>query len=34
MAQQAMAFNHVSFGYTPDKILMKDISFEAGPVRR
>ena len=26
-----MAFNHVSFGYTPDKILMKDISFEAGP---
>ena len=29
--QQAIAFNHVSFGYSPDKILMKDISFEAGP---
>ena len=26
-----IAFEHVSFGYSPDKILMKDISFEAKP---
>lgn len=26
-----IAFEHVSFGYTPDKILMKNISFTAKP---
>ncbi len=28
-ARGAVAFRHVSFGYSPDKILMKDISFTA-----
>lgn len=26
-----IAFHHISFGYTPDKILMKNIDFEAKP---
>ena len=26
-----VAFEHVSFGYDPDRLLMKDISFEARP---
>ncbi len=30
-AEGAIAFEHVSFGYSPDKILMKDISFTAKP---
>ena len=30
-AEGSIAFDHVSFGYSPDKILMKDISFEAKP---
>lgn len=30
-AEGRIAFEHVSFGYNPDKILMKDISFEAKP---
>ena len=30
-AEGAIAFEHVSFGYTPEKILMKDISFTAKP---
>ena len=30
-AQGNIAFDHISFGYSPDKILMKDISFEAKP---
>ena len=27
----AIAFENVSFGYTPDKLLMKNISFNAEP---
>lgn len=30
-AEGRIAFEHVSFGYTPDKILMKDISFSVQP---
>lgn len=30
-AEGRIAFEHVSFGYSPDKILMKDISFTAKP---
>lgn len=30
-AEGAIAFERVSFGYTPEKILMKDISFTAKP---
>ena len=30
-AEGRIAFEHVSFGYTPEKILMKDISFTANP---
>ncbi len=30
-AKGNIAFNHVSFGYNPDYLLMKDISFEAKP---
>ena len=30
-AEGRIAFEHVSFGYTPEKILMKDISFTAEP---
>lgn len=30
-AHGEIAFEHVSFGYFPDKILMKDISFTAHP---
>ena len=30
-AQGTIAFEHVSFGYTPDRVLMKDISFTAQP---
>ena len=30
-AKGSIAFEHVSFGYSPDKILMKDISFRAEP---
>ena len=30
-AEGRIAFEHVSFGYFPDKILMKDISFTAQP---
>lgn len=30
-AKGQIAFEHVSFGYHPDQILMKDISFEAKP---
>ena len=30
-AEGEIAFEHVSFGYTPEKILMKDISFTAKP---
>ncbi len=30
-AEGRIAFEHVSFGYFPDKILMKDISFTANP---
>ncbi len=30
-AQGHIAFEHVSFGYTPDHLLMKNISFEAKP---
>lgn len=30
-AKGEIEFNHISFGYTPDKILMKDISFTAKP---
>src|SRR5699024_7282707 len=26
-----VAFEHVSFGYEPDRLLMRDISFEAKP---
>lgn len=29
--QGAVTFDHVSFGYTPDNLLMKDISFEVKP---
>ena len=31
VADGAVAFEHVSFGYVPDKILMKDVSFRAEP---
>lgn len=30
-AEGRIAFEHISFGYTPEKILMKDISFTANP---
>ena len=30
-AQGSIAFQHVSFGYSPEKLLMKDISFQAKP---
>lgn len=30
-AEGRIAFEHVSFSYTPEKILMKDISFTANP---
>ncbi len=30
-AKGTIAFEHVSFGYTPDRVLMKDISFTAQP---
>ena len=30
-ARGNIAFHHVSFGYSPDRLLMKDISFEAKP---
>lgn len=30
-ASGEIAFHHISFGYTPDKILMKNIDFEAKP---
>nr|WP_295945958.1 ABC transporter ATP-binding protein [uncultured Agathobaculum sp.] len=30
-AKGNIAFKHVSFGYTPDRLLMKDISFSASP---
>lgn len=30
-ARGTIAFEHVSFGYTPDRLLMKDISFTALP---
>lgn len=30
-AKGEIAFHHISFGYTPDKILMKNIDFEAKP---
>lgn len=30
-AKGHIAFEHVSFGYTPDRLLMKDISFRANP---
>ncbi len=30
-ARGHIAFHHVSFGYNPDRLLMKDISFEAKP---
>lgn len=30
-AKGNIAFEHVSFGYTPDRLLMKDISFSASP---
>ena len=30
-AKGAVTFDHVSFGYSPDELLMKDISFEARP---
>lgn len=30
-AEGRIAFEHVSFGYMPEKILMKDISFTANP---
>ena len=30
-AEGRIAFEHVSFGYSPEKILMKDISFTAEP---
>ena len=30
-AQGRIGFEHVSFGYDPDKLLMKDISFKAEP---
>lgn len=30
-ARGTIAFEHVSFGYTPDRLLMKDISFTAWP---
>ena len=30
-AKGHIAFRHVSFGYRPDQLLMKDISFEATP---
>ena len=30
-AEGNIAFHHVSFGYKPDRLLMKDISFEAKP---
>lgn len=30
-AEGRIGFEHVSFGYDPDKILMKDISFKAEP---
>ncbi len=30
-AQGKIAFEHVQFGYTPEKLLMDDISFEAKP---
>ena len=30
-AKGNIAFHHVSFGYNPDRLLMKDISFEAKP---
>ena len=33
-AEGRIAFEHVSFGYTPEKILMKDISFTAEPEQK
>ena len=30
-AKGSIAFQHVSFGYSPEKLLMKDISFQAKP---
>ena len=30
-AKGHIAFDHISFGYRPDRLLMKDISFEAKP---
>ena len=30
-AEGHIAFEHVSFGYNPDRLLMKDISFSASP---
>ena len=30
-ARGTIAFEHVSFGYTPDRLLMRDISFTARP---
>lgn len=30
-ARGTIAFEHVSFGYTPDRLLMRDISFTAQP---
>lgn len=30
-AKGEIAFHHISFGYTPEKILMKNIDFEAKP---
>ena len=30
-AKGQIAFDHVSFGYRPDQVLMKDISFQAKP---
>ena len=30
-ARGTIAFEHVSFGYTPDRLLMRDISFTAKP---
>ncbi len=31
VAQGAVAFQHVKFGYSPDKILMQDLNIEAKP---
>ena len=33
-ARGAISFRHVSFGYEPDRPLMRDISFEAAPGRK